>query len=177
MEQPFDRTLRYLWNHELSKLNAHIPARRIPLSTLLEMPKPSFPLRDGTYSAVPREELLNLAKFIPPEFQSRLSLPFVFLRRLDLGRGTYTLLGSQLEKFCVERLLGLEDAHSTPWSLFKSYQPRRCIYTYQIFQFRKQFRNISTIAIATTPRSSKFQKSTETWHNSQPPQNPDRSRP
>jgi len=151
MERPFDRTLRYIWNHELSKLNDHVPSKRIPLSELLETPHPAFPIRDGTQSAMSREELLDMATCIPPEFHSRIELPFVFLRRMDLGRGTYTLLGSQLEKFCVERLLGLENAKSTSWSLFKTTKPHRCYYTYQLFQFRKRFRSLSTIAIATAP--------------------------
>ena len=172
MDQPYDRTIRYLWNHELSKLNAHIPTRRIPLDEILEMSNPSFPLRDGTYSVVPRNELMNLAKYVPPEYHSRLSLPFVFLRRLDLDRGTYTLLGSNFEKFCVERLIGIKDANTTPWALFASYKPRRCIYAYQIFQFRKQFRNISTIAISTMSNSSNNQMNNESLQKFQPTSNP-----
>ncbi len=172
MDQPYDRTIRYLWNHELSKLNAHIPARRIPLNEMLEMSKPSFPLRDGTYSVIPRNELLNLANYVPPEYHSRLSLPFVFLRRLDLDRGTYTILGSIFEKFCVERLIGIKVANSTPWSLFASYKPRQCVYAYQIYQFRKQFRNVSTIAITTMSNSSKNQMNNESLQKFQPTSNP-----
>lgn len=153
MERPYDRTLRYIWNHELSKLNDHVPAKKIPLSTLLETPHPAFPLRDGTQSAMSREELLDIATCIPQEFHSRIELPFIFLRRMDLGRGTYTLLGSKLEKFCVERLLGLEKAQSTSWSLFKTIKLRRCFYMYHLFQFRKRYRSLSTIAIATAPTS------------------------
>ena len=154
MEKPFDKTLRYLWKHELSKLNDHLPARRIPLPDLLNNPNPSFPLRDGTHSAISRNELLDLANFVPPDLHSRLVLPFVFLRRLDLGRGSYALLGSKLEKFCVERILGLEEARSTSWSLIMTFQPRRCFYTYQVFQFRKRFRSVSVIAFVTTPNDS-----------------------
>ncbi len=154
MEKPFDRTLRYLWKHELSKLNDHLPARRIPFPEMLKNPNPSFPLRDGTHSAVSRDELLDLANLVPSDLHPRLSLPFFFLRRVDLERGTYKLLGSRFEKFCVERVLGLEEACSIPWPLFMKFQPRRCFYTHHIVQFRKRFRTISVIAITTTSNDS-----------------------
>lgn len=154
MEKPFDRTLRYLWKHELSKLNDHLPARRIPFPDMLKNPNPSFPLRDGTHSAISRDELLDLANLVPSDLHNRLSLPFLFLRRVDLGRGTYKLLGSRFEKFCAERVLGLEEACSTPWPLFMKCQPRQYFYTHHVVQFRKRFRTISVIAITTTSNDS-----------------------
>ena len=91
---------------ELRRLNSHLPKSKKTLKTLLVEATPSIPTVRGDQAIMKKAELEKLASFVPANEHEKLKLPFVFLRRLDLGSGAYELLGDQYEQYTIARLIG-----------------------------------------------------------------------
>jgi len=101
---------RYLAHIErlVKKLNAHMPKDRKTLAQLLAEEEPYVEAVDGSKIYFKRKDLESLAETIPRELHPRLYLPIVVVRRLELGKGVYTLYGGKVEKRLVAELLGLQ---------------------------------------------------------------------
>jgi uncharacterized protein (UPF0216 family) len=56
-----------------------------------------------------RSELQELAKIVPTEYHDRLRIPFVILRRMEMGRSIYTVAGDRIETFTIQKILGRTD--------------------------------------------------------------------
>jgi uncharacterized protein (UPF0216 family) len=106
LETTFDALL----SRELRKLNTHLPKQRRSLKELLAEENPTIPTVDGSTILMKKSEIEDLAKIVPPGYQRNLKLPFIVLRRMELGRSVYTISGDRVEEFTVKRILGRTNA-------------------------------------------------------------------
>jgi uncharacterized protein (UPF0216 family) len=101
-----ERTFDALLSRELRKLNTHLPKQRRNLKELLADENLTIPTVDGSTILMKKSEIEELAKIVPPEYYGNLKLPFIVLRRMELGRSVYTISGDTLEEFTVKKILG-----------------------------------------------------------------------
>ena len=109
LERVFDAVL----GQEIRRLNTHLPKQRRTLSELLKGTDPTVEAVDGSSILLKTSELQELAEIVPREYQDRLKLPIIVLRRIELGKSIYTVAGERIEEFTVNRILGVtnEDYH------------------------------------------------------------------
>jgi uncharacterized protein (UPF0216 family) len=100
-----DRLADTMIREEMRKLNAHLPKQRRTLSELLAEETPSVPSADGGKIVMRKTELEDLERNLPDSLRGRVRLPFVFLRRTDLGTGAFTLLGDPAEELAILALI------------------------------------------------------------------------
>lgn len=96
-------------SHEIRKLNEHLPKRRRTLKELLNEKIPEIQSLSGDSIIIKSEELRELAAQVPEELHERIRLPFVVLRRMDLGQSIYSITGERVEEFTVKKILGLTE--------------------------------------------------------------------
>jgi uncharacterized protein (UPF0216 family) len=96
-----DRVLKF----ELSRLNVHLPERRISLNEALESEKPQVATRDGSIHTFKREELDFLAKVVPKADWGRLQLPILIALDPKFGRGAAKVTG-EVETRTISQILG-----------------------------------------------------------------------
>ena len=71
-------------------------------------------------------ELQDLATIVPPEYHDRIRLPFIIIRRTDLGRSVFTVSGERIDQFAVQKILG-----NTKDGLHESYKHGEQTYIYR----------------------------------------------
>jgi len=102
-----ERAFDALIGHEIRRLNSHLPKQRRLLSDLLAQNNdPTVETVDGTSLLLRRVEIQELAKIVPAEYHQRVRIPFIILRRMEMGRSIYTMMGDQIEAFTVQKILG-----------------------------------------------------------------------
>ena len=94
---------------ELSRLNVHLPERRLSLREALSSAKPQVKARDGSIHTFKREELDFLAGLLPEEDRDKLQLPILIALEPKLGRGTARISG-EAEVKVISRVLEKEPA-------------------------------------------------------------------
>jgi len=104
-----DWTFDALLTREIRKLNGHLPKQRRTLSELLRSHDPTVDTVDGSSILLKTSELEELAKIVPEPYQARLKLPITVLRRMELGKSTFTIAGERIEEFTVKKILGITD--------------------------------------------------------------------
>ena len=105
-KHPMDRALDALMSYELRRSNNHLPKKKRRLSELLELTDPTIEAVDGSLLILKTVDLQELAKIVPKEYWDRVQLPFVIMRRTDLGRSIFTVVGGRLEELTVQKILG-----------------------------------------------------------------------
>lgn len=108
-ESPMERAFSALLRDEVRKLNVHLPKGRKSLKELLAEEDPTVPTLDGKKITMRKEALMQLAKIVPAELHEKLKLPFVIIRRMDLGKSVFVVSGDKLEEYTVKHVLGLSD--------------------------------------------------------------------
>lgn len=101
-----DRAFDAVLSHEIQKLNTHLPKQRQTMSELLRRTDPTVEAVDGSSILLRTAELEELSMIVPKEYQDRLRLPILVLRRTELGKSTYTVAGEPIEEFTVKKILG-----------------------------------------------------------------------
>ncbi len=104
-----DRFADTMLRDEMRRLNAHLPRKRLTISELLGLETALVPSVDGGKIVMKTEELLALSKSVPEDLLARVKLPIVFLRRTDLGRGAFVLLGDRVEEYALFRIVSGSD--------------------------------------------------------------------
>ena len=92
---------------ELSRLNVHLPERRLSLKEALSSTKPQVVGRDGSTHTFKREELEFLAGLLPEADRDKLQLPILIALEPKLGRGTARISG-EAEVKVVSQILEKE---------------------------------------------------------------------
>jgi len=105
-KHPMDRALDALMSYELRRLNNHLPKKKRRLSELNELTDPTIEAVDGSLLLLKTVDLQELAKIVPKEYWDRVQLPFVIMRRTDLGRSIFTVVGGRFEELTVQKILG-----------------------------------------------------------------------
>ena len=94
---------------ELSRLNVHLPERRLSLKDALSSAKPQVVARDGSVHTFKREELEFLAGLLPKADQDKLQLPILIALEPKLGKGAAKISG-EAEVKVVSQVLEKEAA-------------------------------------------------------------------
>lgn len=100
-----DRLIKF----ELSKLNVHLPERRLSLKEALSSAKPQVVSRDSSVHTFKREELEFLAGLLPEADRDKLQVPILIALEPKLGRGTAKISG-EAEVKVVSQVLEKEPA-------------------------------------------------------------------
>jgi len=106
---PSTRILDALVREETRRLNLHLPRGRKTLEQLLREETPSVRAIDGSEIILDKRILEKLARLTPSSIHRSIHLPIVVLRRLDLGKSVFTVLGDNVEQFTARKILGLTD--------------------------------------------------------------------
>jgi uncharacterized protein len=138
-----DRALDAVLGHELRKLNTHLPKQRRSLTELLKLKDPTVEATDGSAIVLKRSELEELARIVPAEYQDRVKLPIIIMRRMDLGRSIYTVSGERVEEFTVKKMLGL--TNDEYYQMYKDQEPAY-LYRPQVTELLRKFHSIFVIA-------------------------------
>jgi uncharacterized protein (UPF0216 family) len=138
---PFDRVFDALIGRELQRINAHLPKQRRALSELLKLSNPTVEAVDGSSILLKSSELNALAEIVPAEYRDRVKLPFIIVRRMDLGKSVYTVSGDLIEDFTVQKIIGnTDDFHE----LYKHNEPA-FLYRPQLTELLNQFHSLVVI--------------------------------
>ena len=138
-----DRAFDALLAREIRQLNTHFPNQRRTLSELLKSGDPTLKATDGSTILLKSSELQELAKMVPKEFQDRLKLPIVVLRRMDLGKSIYTVSGEPIEEFTIKKILGI-----TSDDYNQMYRDRETTFLYrpQVNELLRKFHSLFVIS-------------------------------
>jgi uncharacterized protein len=138
-----DRALDAVLGHELRKLNTHLPKRRRSLTELLKLEDPTVEATDGSAIVLKKSELEELARIVPTEYQDRVKLPIIIMRRMDLGKSIYSVSGERVEEFTVKKILGLTD--DDYYQMYKDQEPSY-LYRPQVTELLRKFHSMFVIA-------------------------------
>jgi uncharacterized protein (UPF0216 family) len=134
---------------DIDTANEHLPRDKIPLSELLESENPHYVTRDGQVSVFRQEELDRLEKEIPSQFHSDIRLPIVVVRRMDLGRGMYTIAGEKQDLFMVQKVVqevvGQVDLE---WGDFHSWKPVEQLVRPEVQVLRRELPSTTCLGFA-----------------------------
>jgi len=147
-----DRYWYTLLKEDIKRLNQHLPRSCKTLAELLNMEEPKVEAVDGSSIIMKEEELEDLSKIVPAKYHNRLSLPIVIVRRIELGRGTFAVLGGKIETFAVKRALKLTDL-----SFDQLDQNTEFFYLYrpQVQELLRKFKSLIVIGFG-VPEELKF---------------------
>lgn len=137
-----DRAFDAVLGHELRKLNTHLPKQRRTLRDLLRTTDPTVEAMDGSSILLRTSELEELAKIVPTEYQDRLRLPIIVLRRMELGKSVYAVAGDRIEEFTVKRILGI--AKEDYQHMYREQNPSH-IYRPQLGELLRKFHTLIVI--------------------------------
>jgi hypothetical protein len=130
---------------DIETINDHLPRTRPTLRTILEMETPEYQTRAGKMSSFKHEEIELIANDVPTIFHDEVKLPIVILRRLDLGRGIYSITGSKPELFMVWKTVGQVDLE---WEKMEEWKPIDRMYRPQVQILRRKLSSTTCIGFA-----------------------------
>ncbi|RLE48453.1 MAG: hypothetical protein DRJ18_01985 [Candidatus Methanomethylicota archaeon] len=139
--------LNKIWKADIERINDHLPKEFKALSQLLESPTPMVKTKSGSQIIFDKEELERLSEIIPENLHDKLKLPIVLLRRIDLGRGVFQVLGDKVEAYVVLKVLGSEGVQSVEEVALPVY-----LYRPQVFKLRRKLRTSIVIGFAFSSR-------------------------
>ncbi len=141
------RSIDILYKLDIARINNHLPRQFKTLITLLKEERPSVLTKDGSKFIFEKNELEELESQLPEEFHSQLKLPFLFVRRTDLGKSIFVLNGGKLENFIVRKFIGHIDEPINKYKIFNVDLPQY-FYWADIRVFRKKFKTLFTIGFS-----------------------------
>jgi len=148
-ESFIEKSLKHLIKEEIKKLHSCLPAEKKTLKQLLLEETPSVKASNGSRISFKKEDLQMLAKMIPKEFHEKIKLPFLIIRRIDLGKSIYVVSGSKLEEFTVKRILGLTDL---PFEKYMLENEKLYLYKPYVSELVKQLRSLIVIGFSPLPK-------------------------
>ena len=105
-KRPTDRIFDTILQEDIRRLNQHLPKQRRTIADLLKEETPQVSSIDGKSIMMRREDLERLASLVSTDALEKIRLPIVFIRRSEMGRGAYTVIGDKPEAYAVARALG-----------------------------------------------------------------------
>ena len=138
-----------LIDSEIDAINDHLPKTRHSLADLIDSDTPSFTTKIGESSIIKTEEIQYLAEEVPKRFHSDVMLPIVLLRRMDLGRGIYTIAGSKVELFLVHRVIQqIVGQVDLEWDSLEVWKPIERLARPQVQVLRRKLSSTTSIGFA-----------------------------
>ena len=141
------RFIERMIENEIEASNDHLPAKKVPLSQLVQSSSPSFDTRGGETSLFLKHEIDLLAEEIPTKHHDEFILPIVILRRMDLGTGIFTVAGSKTELFFIFKTLGQDSLH---WDDLVSWLPINRLARPQIQLIRRKLPSTTSLGFTTS---------------------------
>ena len=141
------KSIDILYKLDIARINNHLPRQFKTLNTLLKEDRPSVLTKDGSKFIFDKNELEELESQLPEEFHFQLKLPFLFIRRTDLGKSIFALNGGKLENFIVRKLIDLIDDPIKDYKIFNRELPNY-FYWADIRAFRKKFKTLHTLGFS-----------------------------
>jgi len=138
LERAFDAVLK----EEIRKLNTHLPRNRKTLEQLLAEDEPHVEAIDGSQIPFKKKELAEVAKIVPEKFHKKIHLPFLILRRMDLGKSVYAVSGSKIEEFAIKKMLELT---TLPFEEFEKDKEILYLYRPYVSQLIRGFHSLVVI--------------------------------
>jgi uncharacterized protein (UPF0216 family) len=141
-KDPMERALDAVLTHEIRKLNTHLPKHRRKMSDLMKSTDPTIEAVDGTSILLRTVEMEELSRIVPMEYQDRLKLSIVILRRMEFGKSTYTVSGEPIEEFTVKKILG-----ETTVDFHQMYLDRESFFLYrpQVVELLRKYHSLFVI--------------------------------
>ncbi len=141
-KDPMERALDTVLTHEIRKLNTHLPKHRRTMTDLLKSTDPTMEAVDGTSILLRTVEMEELSRIVPREYQDRLKLPMVILRRMEFGKSIYTVSGEPIEEFTVKKILGATSA-----DFHQMYMDRESFFLYrpQVVELLRKYHSLFVI--------------------------------
>jgi len=130
-------TISKIIDIEIKKINDHLPTSYKSLEELLKEDIPSVKTRGGDDIIFLKDELATLAKLIPEEKHKDIKLPIIALRRIDLGKGVYTLISSEETIKFIKKILDIDS-------------DSEYLYRPQIFELKRKFSSLVVIGFSTS---------------------------
>ncbi len=131
------KLLEGMLKSEKAKIMEVSPKRKKSLTSLLS--HPVIKLNNGEESVVEVSELEFVKNLLPDALNDQLMLPFLFQKK----KSQYLLIGERLERWVIEKILGLTD--SSPF-LLEVFLPRP---SYFVYHFKRVQSKIPTIVFLT----------------------------
>ena len=131
MSSPIERIIE----RDIETINDDLPRTRPSLKALLELDTPEYQTKTGKMSTFKHEEIERLANEVPSKFHDDVKLPIIILRRLDLGRGIYSVTGSKPELFLIWKTVGQVDLE---WEKLAEWKPKDRMYRPQVQLLRRK---------------------------------------
>ncbi|MEM2896385.1 MAG: DUF61 family protein [Candidatus Bathyarchaeia archaeon] len=144
-EGAIERSLKRLIEEEIRKIYRGLPSEKKTLEQLLLEETPFVNASDGSKIFLKKQDLNALAEKIPKEFHDKIKLPFIVLRRMDLGKSIYTVSGSKLEEFAIKRILGLTDL---PFEKYEFENEKLYLYKPHVSELVRQLRSLIAIGFS-----------------------------
>jgi len=137
-----NKILNIIWKSDVARINNHLPKEFKTLAELLSTPDPpQIKARDNSSIYIDKLELTKIAAAVPQSLHTKLRLPIILVRRLDLGRGVFQLVGDKPEAFLLLKFLGYKKSLNEITLPLYLYRP-------QIFELKKKLRSSIIIAFA-----------------------------
>ncbi|MCS7097305.1 MAG: DUF61 family protein [Candidatus Methanomethylicia archaeon] len=105
LDKRFDRILNLIHETDIKKLNDHLPKEYRTLKAIISNGLYVFKAKNDSDIIIDPGEVEFIGKILPVNFHDKLKLPFIFIRRMDLGKGVYELLGDKIEAFTILKIL------------------------------------------------------------------------
>ena len=142
------KSIDILFKLDIARINNHLPRQYKTLATLLREDRPSVLTKDGTKFIFDKNELKEVESQLPEEFHSQLKLPFLFIRRTDLGKSIFVLNGGKLENLIVRKLIDEIEGPINQYKIFNISNLPKYFYWADIRAFRKKFKTLHTIGFS-----------------------------
>ncbi len=148
-----DRILDALLREETRRLNLHLPRERKTLEHLLQEETPTVKATDSSEIVLDKKSLEKLAILTPSSMHSTIRLPIVIMRRLDLGKSVFTVLGDNVDRFVVNKMLGWTDTDPS-----RGLHGQGMIYLYRphIAELVREFHSLLVVGFGTSEKRGSF---------------------
>ena len=105
-----------------------------------------------------KKDLEFLGEFIPKKFHGRIRLPIVLVSRTDLGRGIYAIIGNDIEKFVINKILDRTDVNFNFW---EDAELNEFLNRAEVFDLRRKMRSTTILgfsaeAPSTSPDTAEY---------------------
>ena len=148
-ESAIERGLTRLIEEEIRRMHACLPTERKSLKQLLLEETPFVVTSNKSKIYFKKEDLQRLAEKIPKEFHDKIKLPFIILRRMDLGKSIYAVSGSKLEEFAIKHILGLTDL---PFEKYELENEKLYLYKPYVSELVRLLRSLIVIGFSPIPK-------------------------
>ena len=143
----FDDKLSNFLKHEIDSINLHLPKKRVSLSVASKGYN-LYVSKDNSQLYINNEEINLLLSICPNKKENEVFLPFLIIRKRELGLGTYVISGELIDLFMILKVL---DKFKGLWNEFiENPPPKHLTFLYKpdLITLRKMLPTSTVIGFA-----------------------------